>query len=120
MRLSHLFSLFILILFTTSRAASAQQYPQGCYSYAQYQQCIVPSGNSCSTQVFTATPVLTGYWYFWIETSCCGEVTFISETSYGPCASAELRTPEIQKHLFEQTQKTEVLIASCDGYMRRL
>jgi hypothetical protein len=119
MRLPYPIILLTLIVSTISQTASAQQYPQGCYSYAQFQQCVVP-GRSCSRQVYQAVPVETGYWYFWIESSCCGGVIFLPQVNQGLCLSAELRTPDIQKHLFEHAQKTEVLVASCDGYMRRL
>jgi hypothetical protein len=108
-----------IIAFLIPRIASAQGSPQGCYGSLQQVSCSTP-GTSCSGSITTATPTTYGTSYAWNQRSCCGEQFWVPMEWLGTCYSAELRTPEIRKHLFERGQKSELLVASCDGYLRQL
>jgi len=116
MRLPYPVTLFILIACAVPQATSAQEPPQGCYSSLELRAC----SYECPTLTYIATPVLYGYSYVWVQYNCCGTQIYLPYTNQGSCSTAELRRPEIQKSLLERAQKTEVLVASCDGYMRQL
>ncbi len=75
---------------------------------------------SCNTVVYSAQQVASGYTYYWQQRPCCGTNVYLPYYNLGGCLSAELKSPEIRERLFKRAQKEDVLVASCDGYLRLL
>jgi|GEM_PF-6872233 len=93
-------------------------YPQGCFTSPQYSQCIPPEG-SCSHYVTNVTPQLEGWFYGWTTTSCCGYYIWTPQYNEGECDTAEFRDPAAVKQLLALSKDRQVMIASCDGFIRR-
>jgi hypothetical protein len=117
MRLPYRFILSILIICTSQSLVGQGQYPEGCFN-PQYVACYYAG---CLSSYFTGVRTANGgSSYSWTLKPCCGQQYWVPLAYQGTCFSAELKTPEIEKRLLERAQKTEVLVASCDGYIRPL
>lgn len=101
------------------RPSALAQEPSGCYTAVTYTQCVPPEG-SCSTYMNTAKPTTYGADYVWVQAPCCGYEVWVPVQFIGECYSTELRDPDTVNRLAVLSKTTNVLIASCDGYIRHL
>jgi len=113
-------SIFVVSSCVLTKTMSAQSEPQGCFSSLSAQYCPATGGASCNTVVYSAQSVASGYTYYWQQRPCCGGTVYLPYYNLGGCLSAELKSPEIRERLFKRAQKEDVLVASCDGYLRLL
>lgn len=120
MRPSDILAVVFAIACIAPLPLSAQSNPpSGCYGGAAYQSCQTPQG-SCSTQIYTAPPTTSGWSYVWVPVTCCDYNTWKIETYEDFCLSAELREPETLKRLAALSKESDLLVASCDGYLRHV
>ena len=74
---------------------------------------------SCSHYVWNVTPAEAGDYWIWTTMSCCGYYLWTPEANEGSCETGELRNPAAVEHLLELSKNSQVMVASCDGFIRR-
>ena len=94
-------------------------YPTGCYTFPNYSQCHPTQGGSCSHYLNNVTPVGLGAYYGWTTTTCCGTYIWTPQFYEGACEFAELWDPAAVKQLLALSKDSQVMIPSCDGFIRR-
>jgi hypothetical protein len=94
------------------RSASAQY----CFSEQYFKTCSA----TCNTIIVAADIVAYGYNYKWIPENCCGHPVYVPGPQLGTCQIGELSEPETAKRLLALSKQDNLLVASCDGYLRPL
>lgn len=113
MRPPYALSIMLILAGLVPLMASGQDT---CWTAIQYQQC----SNTCSDYMNTVNEQPDGYTYIFIEASCCGVQTLEPYYYEDVCYIVDLKRPETIRSLAKLSHETHLMVASCDGYLRRV